>query len=207
MRTLILVVSYPLITHYSVVSQNPWPALILLCLIAASVFGAKHHGKRVTWGVVLSIAGLALAGFALFKLLQHYEFAVLYFPPIFISFGLAFLFGRTLLPGKTPLITHMALIYHGGQMEPALFAYTRWVTIAWVLLFTFLGVESIFLAAFTSLDTWSLYTNCLNYLFILALIVGEHFIRIWRFSHIEFPGFVGFLRLLKQTDFSSLFKN
>ncbi|MDH5327481.1 MAG: hypothetical protein OEZ68_05940 [Gammaproteobacteria bacterium] len=207
MRTVLLIAAYPFVTHYSVLHQNPWPAMVLLFLIAASVFGEKQKGKKLTRNGLASVAGFAVSGILLFKLMQHYEFAILFFPPVFASLGFLFIFGRTLTPNRTPLITHIALLYHGGTLDPALQRYTYHLTVAWVLLFAFLTVESLCLAFFASLDTWSLYTNGINYLFVLGLMAGDHIVRIWRFKHIKFPGFMGFLRMLKQTDFSSLYKS
>ena len=42
-------------------------------------------------------------------------------------------------------------------------------------------LEAVLLAAYASLEVWSLITNILNYVFIATLFVGEYIYRIVRF--------------------------
>ncbi len=56
-----------------------------------------------------------------------------------INFAVAFLFLSTLRPGKTPLISAIAVMESGGPLPPELASYTRRLTGAWGLFLVLLG--------------------------------------------------------------------
>lgn len=51
----------------------------------------------------------------------------------------------------------------------------------WTAFFAGITIESVLLAAYVSLETWSLFTNILNYIFIAMLFVGDYLCRIMYF--------------------------
>jgi len=121
----------------------------------------------------------------------------LYLMPVLINTTLGVLFGRTLLPGRTPLITGISIRLH-GKLEVGVADYTRHVTQIWTAFFTLLLIESLTLALVAPLEIWSLFTNILNYLFAGLLFVGEYFYRVRHLDHLEHPDFVRFLRSLSR---------
>lgn len=105
----------------------------------------------------------------------------LFLPPPAISLFFCLLFGKTLLPGNEPLVTRIAR-FERGELSPELIAYTRRVTWVWTGFLLIVTLESILLAVFASVETWSLFANMLNYVFIGALFVAEYIYRINRFG-------------------------
>jgi hypothetical protein len=61
----------------------------------------------------------------------------LYLPPVLVPAFLAWIFGQTLLPGRTPLIERLVLVLHGPDTVPedGVLAYARHLTQAWAVLF------------------------------------------------------------------------
>lgn len=105
----------------------------------------------------------------------------LFLPPPAISLFFCLLFGKTLLLGNEPLVTRIAR-FERGELSPELIVYTRRVTWVWTGFLLIVTLESILLAVFAGVETWSLFANMLNYVFIGALFVAEYIYRINRFG-------------------------
>lgn len=134
-----------------------WPlgALLLAALIYYVVTGA--HGKVG----LLAVNGLAHATLNLFLL---------------------WLFGRTLLRGREPLITQIAS-HIKGQLTPDVALYTRQATIAWCVFFTLQVVTSLSLYAFAPVAVWSLFINVLDLPLLALMFIAENTYRTLRFPH------------------------
>jgi uncharacterized membrane protein len=89
---------------------------------------------------------------------------------------LAATFGRTLLPGGTPLCTQWALRIH-GVLDARVQRYTRGVTLAWTLFFVAVLVCSVSLYATVARTTWSLFTNFLILPLAVLLFAAEYRLR------------------------------
>jgi uncharacterized membrane protein len=63
-----------------------------------------------------------------------------------------------------------------------------------------MGMESILLALYAPPLVWSLFTNFLNYFFLLLFFLVEYFLRVRLFPEQEHPGFIPFLRSLTKVD-------
>ncbi len=99
--------------------------------------------------------------------------------------GLAWLFGRTLVPGRDALVTQMARKVHGTLPVPIV-AYTRNVTRAWTLFLCTLGTASILLFVLTPLPVWSMFANLLFLPLVGLMFLAEYGYRMARyrsFSH------------------------
>lgn len=191
----IVIIGYPFITHLSVLMNNPVPALISLCLlIAVMVQGNNGRNALILW-ITLLIAGGTILSY--YPMSQH--FLILYVPPVALSVSLFWLFARSLKSSSTPLAARVANLYH-DELSPELALYTRNITLFWSVIFALFIVETIFLAIFASLYVWSLMVNFINYLIIFGFIVGEYFIRLYRFPEVHHIKFIEFLRLLRKTD-------
>jgi len=128
---------------------------------------------------------------------------LIYFPPVLINIALMILFGRTLLPGTTPLIARIAALWR-GPLDQAVASYTRWVTIAWTVFFALMAIESMVLALFAPMHIWSLFTNLLNYIFVLLFFVIEYQLRLYCLPDHEHLSFRAFCRLVVDTDLRTL---
>jgi len=93
---------------------------------------------------------------------------------------LLWLFGRTLLRGREPLITGVARRVH-GTLEPEIEAYTRRVTQAWCLFFAAQLAVSALLFALVPLPVWSLFVNLLNAPLLVLMFAGETLYRGYRY--------------------------
>lgn len=105
---------------------------------------------------------------------------LLFIPPVVINAMLAWLFGRTLVRGRVPLIARFAVMEQ-GTLSAELAAYTRRLTWVWTVLFIAAALFSLALALSGHRDAWSLFTNVVNYLLVAALFLGEFVYRRLRF--------------------------
>jgi uncharacterized membrane protein len=98
--------------------------------------------------------------------------------------GLAGLFGRSLLSGRTPLVTMMADRIH-GPLTPRIRRYTRRVTMLWTLFALGQLATSALLMAFAPLRIWSLFVTGLDLPLVLLLFTGEFTYRCLRYPRNE----------------------
>ena len=122
---------------------------------------------------------------------------LLYLPPIAVNLGLCWLFGRTLVRGRTPLIARFAEIEQ-GTLTPELAAHARTVTWLWTLLFAAAALTSLLLALSGDRDAWSLFTNLVNYLLVAALFLGELAYRRVRFRNYRHQSALQLLRNVRR---------
>lgn len=103
--------------------------------------------------------------------------------PIAVNLLLGLLFGRTLAPGREPLIARFARLERGADLPDDLARYSRTLTLMWTVFFAAMAAVSATLAARGSTLAWSLFTNVLNYLLVAIFFVGEYVYRRLRFRH------------------------
>ena len=108
-------------------------------------------------------------------LLRHYDLAYLAEYAGMMTL-LAWVFGRTLMHGQTPLVTRFALLTH-GTISPLITRYTRRVTLAWTLFFCLTAVSSVLLFATTPLATWAIFANIASPMLMLGMFVAEYLVR------------------------------
>lgn len=132
-----------------------WPLLALLFAGAVYYIVAGNH-ERIG---LLAVNGLSHAVLNLFLL---------------------WLFGRTLLQGRDPLVSQISR-HINGDLEPEIAVYTRQVTIAWCIYFALQVVVSLLLYVFAPLSAWSFFINVLNLPLLILMFVGEKAYRTARF--------------------------
>lgn len=149
-------------------------------------------------GVALALpwkAGLALA-LALIGPMPWIPVAwLLAIPPVVIYLALAVWFGRTLLPGRAPLISRLASLER-GELEPVLARYTRRLTAIWTAFFVAMATLAAALALLGDGHTWSLFTNGVSYLLMGALFFGEYAYRRLRYSEFRHASLPRMIRML-----------
>lgn len=191
--------AYPILIHLSfahdrlILMGRLWLIVatvgFIVSLVRGSMFLALLSGSLLAAGVGLSLWGDAQA--------------LMYVPPVLINLAMMVLFWRTLLPGSVPLVGRVAALWR-GTLDAAVAIYTRRVTIAWTVFFALMALESIALALFAPLPVWSLFTNGLNYVFVLLFFIIEYRLRLICLPKHEHLSFGAFCRLLASTDLRSL---
>lgn len=134
-----------------------WPLLALLFAGALYYIATGAHGRIG----LLAVNGLSHATLNLFLL---------------------WLFGRTLVPGKMPLISQISRQIN-GQLLPEVAVYTRHVTIAWCVFFVLQVIVSLLLYSFATLAAWSFFINVLNLPLLILMFIGEKTYRTVRFPN------------------------
>ena len=129
------------------------------------------------------MAGIALLLLALVAIWAGYVSAValLLAPSVLVNAAMCFIFGRTLLPGQEPLITRFRRI-EIGYVAPKFAGYTRRLTVIWTLLFAAGCVASLAVAATGEIELWSWVAFILFPALTVALFLGEHLYRAYRYG-------------------------
>ncbi len=142
---------------FRLVGKMWWPLLALVCAGAVYVIAISGHGRIG----LLAVNGLSSASLNLFLL---------------------WLFGRTLLPGRMPLISQISR-HINGELRAEVADYTRHVTIAWCVFFALQVIISLLLYIFAPVAMWSFFINVLNLPLLILMFVGEKTYRTVRFPN------------------------
>ena len=134
-----------------------WPLLALGFIGAVWYIATGDHGRIG----LLAVNGLSHATLNLFLL---------------------WLFGRTLLAGREPLISQISR-HINGELKPDVVEYTRHVTIAWCIYFVMQVAVSLSLYLFAPLSAWSFFINVLNLPLLILMFVAEKAYRTLRFPN------------------------
>ena len=96
---LTLLLLYPLLLLLAHMLGRSWiSALAAVDLVSLLLLGGLRNGNRLAWACwTVAVAG------TLWLLQQRQAEIVLLLVPVFINAGMAWFFGRTLLPGRRPL--------------------------------------------------------------------------------------------------------
>jgi uncharacterized membrane protein len=198
---LLSLLCYPFALHLGLTQDRLLPAvLLLLGVLLLSGLMMLARGNRYGWLPLL----LLLAAAAWLFVNQDQPQRLLKLPPILINGILCLLFGYTLLPGQRPLISRFAQIMHGHALDSQTQRYTRGVTLLWCLLFALMALESLLLGLWAEPRIWSLFTNFINYLVVFLVFFLEFRWRLRQLSHLEHPGFFGFLFALRRIEWRRL---
>lgn len=142
---------------------------------------------------LLLLAGLPLAwqslmdNVRLLYLLQHAG----------MHAALAWVFGRTLAPGRTPLCTEMASWVHEDINAPALRRYTRSVTVVWTAFFVLITALSLALYLWATARVWAIFSTAISPLLTGLLFIAENMARHWRLPPQDRVGFSGTWRAVR----------
>jgi uncharacterized membrane protein len=163
----------------------------------AGALGLLSLGSR---GPIVLLTAAGMLGFLAWRGLQAYP--GWFYPVSYVTLYLALLwiFGRTLLPGRRPLITLLATHVHGG-IPPEVERYTRRVTAAWCCFFAAMTVTSMLLFLFAPLALWSAFNSLLNLPLVVAMYLGEYAWRLWRHPDFSHASIATVLRAARTFDF------
>lgn len=187
-----LIAAYPILVHASLLLAMPALQILALLLFLTGAFaGGLARGSLLAWLVFSSLClGVLLLGY--FSLTLY----LLYIAPIVLPLGLLYWFGRTLLPGRKPLITSISEGARGAPLGPEMIRYTRLLTQLWCLIFGVIVLGSAILPWLQQPQLWSWFTNVFNYGFIGAFIVIEFALRKKLFPEHKHPGFFQYIRII-----------
>jgi uncharacterized membrane protein len=209
---ILLGAAYPVLAHIAVLDRRPVLIAASIGLLVMLVLLPGLRDRRTLAWTMLPIAALGLVA----AIGSGHALQLLFLPPILINGFMAWLFGHTLLPGRTPLIERVVHAMHGpdaADVTAEVIAYARKVTQVWAGLFVVLTAANLLLAALARpggflssagldigasvpLGMWSLFANVLNYAIVAALFVAEFAVRQRRFPQSPYRGFVDFSRRL-----------
>jgi uncharacterized membrane protein len=183
MRALLIALACacPIALHLAVVHGNA-PLTALVSAAIAVNLGVLAARKAVPWWL-LGAAGAA----ALAIVWSDREIAagLAFLPPILIYVFVCWVFARTLLPGREPLVTRIARLVRDGELPEPLVEHTRRVTWLWAVVPAVMAAISLALARFADPATWSLFTNVVSYLALGALFLLEYLYRLVRYPAIR----------------------
>ncbi|MDH5824503.1 ketosynthase [Luteimonas sp. RD2P54] len=208
---IVLALGYALLAHLASAFDSEPLALGALVVLVLLVLAAPLAARRI--GAWLALPLLLAGAWALFRA-GHAPLPLLLVPVAFIGL-IAWVFGRTLRPGRAPLIARIVAAL--DRVEPAqlpadLRAYTRGLTAAWALLLCALALVNLGLAMIATPDgllaglgvqppwtitrtQWSWFANLFNYGIVGGFFFGEYLLRKRRFPG-RYRSFVQFLRHL-----------
>jgi len=172
-----------LFLHMAVIREAYGVAIMIAFTVAAAnaAFEFRTRGSRQARSALLVCAAALLC--AEIALLWGYPGAILVLiaPPLFINGFLLFFFGRTLLPGREPLITRFRRL-EKGQVAAPFVSYTLRITQLWTLLFaTTIGL-ALMAALMGDLGLWSSISLIYMPVAMAAFFAGEHAYRALRFG-------------------------
>lgn len=195
-------IAYVALVHGLAVADKPVLAISALTAffavsVAITIMTRGSRGELAFWSLLLFAALVILL--AAYRGWSGAVVAVLV-PPVLVNLGLLYIFGKTLLPGRLPLITHFSTINFSGNIPEPLVGYTRLLTVIWTALFAVMVVESSAVAAFADLETWSWIVNVLNPAIMVTFFVAEHFYRLFRYSDYGPHSLVRAIRIVTRPD-------
>jgi len=201
--------AYPVLAHFAVARNSAGLTIAALTLLAAiSLLPGLARGAPAAWLAVPIVGAVCwwLNGI-------DQPLLPLYLPPIIVPAFLAYVFGMTLRPGRTPLISQMIRLLQppGEEPEPAVWSYARRLTATWTALFVALAIFNLLLAALAEPDgllrasgidpglavsheLWSLFTNLIEYLLVAAFFAIEYAYRRQKFPRQPYRNMFDFLR-------------
>jgi uncharacterized membrane protein len=201
-------VAFPLTVHAAVVSRNAPLTIASLALLTLLIMLPRLRRSSVAAWCAVPLIVLALV--LLWR--AHAEWLPLYATPVLVSFAFAWLFGHTLARGEVPIIERLVrLLHETDDLRPDIRTYARGCTLAWTLLMSALGVLNLTLALIAAPDgvllllgiqppftvpveTWSLFANFLNYIFVGVFFMLEYLYRDNRFPEQKYRNVFDFMR-------------
>lgn len=199
---------YLVAVHMAFLRDSPRVAATAVALLLVLVLASIKGPRRVAWRALILALGTGLVALTA----RGAPPFLLMLPPVVIPAAIAWVFGRTLLPGRTPLIERVARGFHSPEIPPPeLIAYARGVTWAWTLLLAFMALANAALTLNLSpggmlemaglAPAWPVpraafvwFSNTGTYLLIGGMFVVEFTVRVWRFPEYRFRNPLHFLR-------------
>lgn len=177
-----VVIGWALASHAAALSSWSFAfGLGSLALAALWVVASTPRRHRIAVALGLAVAAALIARFIR---ASHDPNMVWLFQHIGVLALFGGMFGGTLLPGRTALITRIATRLH-GPLPAEMRDYTRATTIAWTLFFGSMITLSIALFMHASFEAWSIFANLLTPVGVAAMFLCEYAVRRVRLPDFE----------------------
>lgn len=167
-------------------------------LLAIAIGALLRTGRGRMALALLAVA--AIPGFLAWRASGGSPAAVYPLPFLAVYLSLLWWFASTLVPGRQPLITRLAIHVHGELGAPML-RYTRRVTWAWCFFFAAMALTSELLFLFAPLPAWSIFNTLLNLPLVGAMYLGEYAWRLWRHPDFAHASIATVVRACRNFDF------
>jgi uncharacterized membrane protein len=203
-----LTVAYLATAHMALIHHSPAIAAVGTALLVVLVLGSIKGRYRTA----LRTAVATISAPVVILVARGAPPVPLMLPPVLIPAGISWMFGRTLLRGRTPLVERLARGFHAPAIPaPAIIAYARRVNWAWTVLLALVAGLNAWLIANLSpggllelagyTPRWpataaavAWFGNSGTYLLIGGMFVAEFAIRVWRFPDYRFRNPLQFAR-------------
>lgn len=157
---LVLPIVCVLLVHTAVLLHMPTLGVFALAAVCTvnliAIYWRGGSGRSIlVWSVLSMLAGTA---FVVTLSGGRDLTRVILMPPVLLNGFFLYVFGRTVLPGREPLITRFRRVM-GSELTPETRLYTRRLTICWALLFAVFLFASTLLALYADLAVWSWIVN------------------------------------------------
>jgi uncharacterized membrane protein len=203
-----ITLSYLATAHFALIHQSAALAASATALLAflflLSIQGRQRTALRMVVAAICAVIVIAVARGA--------PPVPLLLPPVLIPASIAFMFGRTLRRGRTPLVERVARGFHAPLVPaPEIIRYAHGVTWAWTLLLGLVATTNAVLivnlvpgglidtAGFAprwpaSPAAFVWFGNTGTYLLIGGMLALEFSVRVWRFPDYRFKNPLHFAR-------------
>lgn len=173
-----LVVSYPLLAHFTNKSASSHGHLGALVAVAPVIFTMlllswRSRRRLLMLGMVFLLCVALWVGWAG---LEHHFGVIFWLQNTGVFLALGIVFGRTLAAGQKPICVRFAEAVHAPlslQHE----IYARQVTVAWTWFFVLMAVVSTALFFIVPLATWSVFANFLTLPLVALMFIAEYLVR------------------------------
>lgn len=204
-----LAVAYSVVAHLASARHDAPLAVAALALLLLMLLAAPLLQRR--WWAWAGLAG-GLAALVWLARSPYAQVPILLVPTAFIAL-VAYWFGRSIAPGRTPLITKIVSAMEDGPPPAELLRYTRALTAAWAIALGVLALLNLGLALIAVPDgllarfglhapvtvtesQWSWFANVFNYGIIGGFFAVEFAVRKRRFPG-RYHSFADFVRRLR----------
>lgn len=206
--TTALAFAYPFIAHLAIARASVALTIAAIALLlVATLLPALANGSVHAW-LAVPVAGIGCWWLSRTSI----PALSLYVPPVLVPAFMAWVFGHTLLRGRTPLIAQLISLLHADDDPGAeVWSYARSLTFVWTMFFIALASSNLLLAALAEpdglllaagvtppltvpQDWWSLFANLIDYLLVAALFGIEYAYRRRRFPQQPYRNMIDFLR-------------
>lgn len=198
----LLMAGYALVSHFALILPQGKlvaaamalgiPSLVLMgfAFQQLNTFGKNKSwlstkaGLRISLALFLAVTPMVLLLWWAWPFVLNNAQAVYFVQHVGTNALLAWVFGRTLLGGATPLVVTFARMVH-KTLPLEVEKYARKVTMAWTVFFVVTCVLSTLLFFGAPISAWSVFAVLLQWPSVAAFFVGEYALRRMLFRNFE----------------------
>ena len=192
--SLFVFVGYQILTYRGISSTHPG-GLVVVSTFAPVIIVFLFISWRMRYRVIglISVIAGCMALWHYQTILVHYLNWTYLIQRSGIFALLAMVFGVTLLPGRTPMISRIADLVHGPLSEQVA-RYTRHVTMAWTFLFATMTALPPIIFIFSPHQLLFILTNTISLTLVVSMLLVEYIVRCCTIPVGERSGMVEGLR-------------